>query len=175
MVSSKHVPSGRGREPSSRERPPQLSERKPTELSRPGSVGLRSDKNLEGKLECALSDPLLMDLRRTPALKNNGLDTTDDTARVRINELDAEVGEMREGATHRGGPIFEKRGECGVKSAATWIVLFPPYHHRKMAKRKLRETQGPRIGCLARTAYRDWLQGHEITETRLASVLKPPS
>ena len=116
-----------------------------------------------------------MDLRGTLPLKKNKSDTTGDAARVRISKLDAEVEEMRSGATHRGGPIFEKRGECGVKSAATWIVLFPPYHHRKMAKRKLRETQGPRIGCLARTAYRDWLQGHEITETRLASVLKPPS
>ena len=67
-------------------------------------------------MECILSDPLLMDLRRTPALKNNELGTTDDTARVRISKLDAEVGEMREGATHRGGPIFEKRREGGATS-----------------------------------------------------------
>jgi len=65
-----------------------------------------------------------MDLRRTPALKNNELGTTDDTARVRISKLDAEVGEMREGATHRGGPIYEKRREGGATSPRQGIVLF---------------------------------------------------
>ena len=67
-----------------------------------------------------------MDLRRTPALKNNELGTTDDTARVRISKLDAEVGEMREGATHRGGPIFEKRREGAPRRTHKGIVLFIP-------------------------------------------------
>ena len=71
-----------------------------------------------------------MDLRRTPALKNNELGTTDDTARVRISKLDAEVGEMREGATHRGGPIYEKRREGGATSPRQGIVLFHPHHHQ---------------------------------------------
>lgn len=67
-----------------------------------------------------------MDLRRTPALKNNELGTTDDTARVRISKLDAEVGEMREGATHRGDPIFEKRREGAPRRTHKGIVLFIP-------------------------------------------------
>ena len=65
-------------------------------------------------MECILSDPLLMDLRRTPALKINELDTSGDAALVWISKLDAKAGGLREGATHRGGPIFEKRRECGV-------------------------------------------------------------
>ena len=80
----------------------------------PGARDIPKTPDEEELLECILSDPLLMDLRRTPALKSNELDTTNDAARVWISELDAEAGEMREGAPHRGGPIFEKRRERGV-------------------------------------------------------------
>ena len=84
-----------------------------------------------------------MDLRRTPALKNNELGTTDDTARVRISKLDAEVGEMREGATHRGGPIYEKRREGGATSHAKRIVLFHPHHHQKNGIEKAQRNSRP--------------------------------
>ena len=71
---------------------------------------------------------------------------------MRISKLDAEVGEMREGATHRGGPIFEKRREGGATSTAKWIVLFHPHHHQKEWHRESSE----KLKARGLTALLEW-------------------